>query len=97
MKNYRYWKWKKDNYKNIKSQIKTQRFDNEKIKDEIEKEIINMEENKKELCNERLFDRQLIKQNTVNPFLSNNNYINDLMNQDNFLRPKDSNIDDKNK
>ena len=91
--NYTYWKWKKDDYVNLKSNINADyTINNKDIKDEIEKEIIHIEENKREICNERIINRDMIIQSSINPFLLNNNYIDDLEDQERFLRPKDSNV-----
>ena len=96
--NYTYWKWKKDDYVNLKSNINADyTINNKDIKDEIEKEIIHIEENKREICNERIINRDMIIQSSINPFLLNNNYIDDLEDQERFLRPKDSNVKKKKK
>tara|TARA_Y100000816_G_C26084192_1_gene571854 strand:+ start:83 stop:382 length:300 start_codon:yes stop_codon:yes gene_type:complete len=96
-KKYKYWKWVKNSSENKKTPVKKYQYNNKKIKDEIEKEIINMETSKKEICNERILNRDLIIQRNINPFLMKNDYLDDLEQQDKYLRPKDSNIDDKKK
>ena len=39
--------------------------------------------------------REWVSQVNTNPFLRGNNYLNDLKNEDVFLRPRNTNIDEK--
>jgi len=65
----------------------------------IEEEIVIQHEdnfkNKKEICSDRIRDRDKLSNGIVNPFMVENNYLDDLLNQDMYLRPKDSNIENK--
>ena len=87
---YKHWKWKKEN-----SVFKKTNIYEPTVKDEIEKEIINIEENKREICNERIVNRDMIIQSKINPFLLKNNYLNDLDDQNRYLIPKNSNYKKK--
>jgi hypothetical protein len=87
---YKHWKWKKEN-----SVLKKTNIYEPTVKDEIEKEIINIEENKREICNERIVNRDMIIQSKINPFLLKNNYLNDLDDQNKYLIPKNSNYKKK--
>jgi hypothetical protein len=50
---------------------------------------------KREDANTKIGERYLVGQPGQNPFMVDNNYLNDLEIQESFLRPKNSNMDEK--
>ena len=78
---------------------KSLRFEKISPGENIEEEIVIQHEdnfkNKKEICSDRIRDRDKLTNGIVNPFMVENNYLDDLLNQDMYLRPKDSNIENK--
>ena len=63
----------------------------DKINQEINKEINNFSSNKREFVNDKINQRELIQNTCKNPFFESQDYIQHLSNQDEFLRPQKTN------
>jgi len=92
--------------KNIYEEIKhldNQDQPKEKVSEhELEQEIIDMREqtvlqfkdNRREEASKRMGEREMIMVGTLNPFVKSD-YLKDLQNQEEFLKPQNSNFNEK--
>ena len=93
---------REDRTKNIYEEIKHLDNQEKPQERELEQEIIDMREqtvlqfkdNRREETSKRMGEREMIMVGTLNPFIKSD-YLKDLQNQEEFLKPQNSNFNEK--